>query len=89
MTEQGDEEVLTVQRHVIWPVGLTPAQEVEHLCRDGFNPVQVQLLDALMESDDLQDADSLRRQVGVACDVLRPTGKPTGSRSRKSVAFWG
>jgi hypothetical protein len=89
MTEQGDEEVLRVQRHVIWPVGLTPAQEVDHLCRDGFNPGQVQLLNALVESDDFQDADTLRRQVRVACDVLRPIGEPTGSRSRKSVAFWG
>jgi hypothetical protein len=61
MTEQGDEEVLTVQRHVIWPVGLTSAQEVEHLCRDSFNPGQVQLLNALVESDDFQDADTLRR----------------------------
>jgi hypothetical protein len=89
MTEQGDEAVLTAQRHVIWPVGLTQAQDVEHLCRDGFNPDQVQLLDALMESDGFQDANALRRQVRVACDVLRPIGEPTGSRSRKSVAFWG
>jgi hypothetical protein len=89
MTTQGEEEMLTVQRHRTGPASLIRAQAGEHLCCEEFDRVQVQLFESLTGSENSQDADGLRRQGGVAYDVLRPMRQPIDSRSRISPALWG
>jgi hypothetical protein len=57
-TTQGEEEVVTIERHRIRPVSLTQGHAGEHLCRAGFNAVPLELLEALTGSEDAERFES-------------------------------
>jgi hypothetical protein len=69
-------EVFTVHRRQGVRVDLTPAQNPANFHFDEFTPDQLERLKALVLEADFQDADTLRMQVRVACDTLRPAKGP-------------